>query len=412
MVRKLYFIGITVWLVMLSANPLTAGASTTVFANPDPYFHKVEAQKGDGIYALLRRYKLDNYSCNLTKFLELNGIDRSHELQLNRLYFIPVMIYSYNGRSIRSTIGNDEMDKALRIKSYNEYLLAQNLRQSSYTDSKLLWVPYHELHCNSEIVSNPEEDPEPKGKTGKLNRYEPLFGSKYASVPVEDESLKNRVFYVVSGHGGPDPGARCTECSNTLCEDEYAYDVALRLSRNLMQHGATVYMMIQDENDGIRDDKYLKCDTDERSINHKKLPLNQKRRLQQRTDDINRLFARHKQKGAKSQVVISIHVDSRSQSKRQDVFFYHSKGSKSGKKVAEELHKTFDEKYGIFQKGRGYKGYVKERNLYILRNTHPTAVFVELANIRNINDHQRILLNSNRQALANWLFEGLVNSVK
>jgi N-acetylmuramoyl-L-alanine amidase len=412
MVRKLHYIGMAVWLVLLLANPLKAGESAGDFANSEPYFHKVEAQKGDGIYALLRRYKLDNYSCNLAKFLELNDIDQSHELQLHRDYFIPVMIYTYNGRSIRTTIADNDMEKALRIKSYNEYLQAQNLRQSSYTDSKILWVPYHELHCGSEVLQMVKEETPTSGKAGKLNRYEPLFGPKYASVPVEDESLKDRVFYVVSGHGGPDPGARCTECSNTLCEDEYAYDVALRLSRNLMQHGATVYMIIQDENDGIRDEQYLECDTDELSINKKKLPLNQKKRLKQRTEDINRLFARHKQKGTKSQVVISIHVDSRSQSRRQDVFFYHSKGSKSGKKVAEELHKTFDEKYGIFQKGRGYKGYVKERNLYVLRNTHPTAVFVELANIRNKYDHRRILLESNRQALANWLFEGLVDAVE
>ena len=39
--------------------------------------------------------------------------------------------------------------------------------------------------------------------------------------------------------------------------------------------------------------------------------------------------------------------------------------------------------------------------------TQPTTVFVELANIRNKNDHRRILRKENRQAVANWLFEGL-----
>ena len=284
------------------------------------------------------------------------------------------------------------------------------MRKSNYTDSRILWVAYHELNCGGSEdlqVKKVEES-----NSGKVNRYEPLFGSQYASVPIEDESLNNKVFYIVSGHGGPDPGARCTECANTLCEDEYAYDVSLRLARNLMQHGAIVHIMIQDPNDGIRNDEYLECDTDERSINKKQLPLNQKKRLKQRSDDINRLYNSHKKKGISSQTVISIHVDSRSQSKQQDVFFYHLKGSKRGKDIATNLHETFKKKYGKFQKGRGYKGYVKDRNLYILRNTYPTAVFVELANIRNKYDHRRILLESNRQALANWLFEGLRDSVK
>jgi len=37
----------------------------------------------------------------------------------------------------------------------------------------------------------------------------------------------------------------------------------------------------------------------------------------------------------------------------------------------------------------------------------PAMVFVELANITNAADQKRLLINTNRQALANWLFEGL-----
>jgi N-acetylmuramoyl-L-alanine amidase len=44
----------------------------------------------------------------------------------------------------------------------------------------------------------------------------------------------------------------------------------------------------------------------------------------------------------------------------------------------------------------------------MLRNTDPPAVYVELANIRNSLDRKRILPESNRQALANWLTEGLM----
>lgn len=55
----------------------------------------------------------------------------------------------------------------------------------------------------------------------------PLFGKKYAEVPIESTVLKGAVYYLISGHGGPDPGAVGKRNGQTLAEDEYAYDVTL-----------------------------------------------------------------------------------------------------------------------------------------------------------------------------------------
>ncbi len=59
-------------------------------------------------------------------------------------------------------------------------------------------------------------------------------------------ALQVLAFYVVSGHGGPDPGAIGRVGKHELHEDEYAYDIALRLARNPMQEGAEVHIIIQD----------------------------------------------------------------------------------------------------------------------------------------------------------------------
>src|SRR5690606_778618 len=139
-----------------------------------------------------------------------------------------------------------------------------------------------------------------------------------------DYSLKDQVFYIISGHGGPDPGAVYKKDGVTYCEDEYAYDVALRLARNLMQHGAIVHMIVQD-NDGIRDDKVLKCDCTEEMFNGSVIPRSQKERLKQRVSMVNTLFNKYKKQGYKAQKAIEIHVDSRNASMRQDVFFYYNK---------------------------------------------------------------------------------------
>ena len=396
------------WLISIVIG-LTLGFSP----NSEPYYHSVTAMKGEGAISLLRRYHLADHTCNLTHFYELNHMSEHDFLHQGKEYKIPVLIYPYNGKSIRSSIGNDDWDTAVRIQNYNELILKNGLRRTHFRDSKILWVPYHELSCSS-VNSHDENAPKvvavAKAATENSNPVlnEPLFGPKHASFSVENNSLKGQVFYVVAGHGGPDPGAVAQKVSNqyTLCEDEYAYDVSLRLTRQLMQRGAMVHMIIEDKNDGIRDEMYFSCDQDE-TCNDKRIPRGQLDRLKQRADYINELHAHYKKKGITDHKVICIHVDSRAEHKRQDVFFYYYGKSRSGKKLASNLHSTFNEKYKMYQSNRGYHGTLSARPLYMLRRTNAPAVYVELANIRNSKDRERLIRKENREALAKWLADGL-----
>ena len=142
---------------------------------------------------------------------------------------------------------------------------------------------------------------------------EPLFGKALASYPINSRELSGACFYLVGGHGGPDPGAIGTYQGHKLHEDEYAYDIVLRLGRELMMRGAKVHFIIQDKKDGIRNEAILKN---------------------------------------------------------------------------------------------------SERNLYVLRNTQPAGVYLELGNIRNSRDQQRLVLENNRQALAKWIAEAIVADYK
>jgi N-acetylmuramoyl-L-alanine amidase len=248
----------------------------------------------------------------------------------------------------------------------------------------------------------------PVKSAGRTERHE-IFGKEYADVNIINEQLNGAVYFLISGHGGPDPGAVGKYGDWLLCEDEYAYDVTLRLARNLIQHGATVYMIIRDPKDGIRNESYLKPDKDEVCYPNEKIPLNQLKRLKQRTDAVNSLSQKHK---GSFQRMIAIHIDSRSHGNNIDVFFYHDKRSSKGRKAAAILQKTFQRKYDQHQPGRGYNGTISDRNLYVVRNTYPVAVYIELGNINHHRDQQRFIVPSNRQALANWLYEGLVEDFK
>lgn len=238
----------------------------------------------------------------------------------------------------------------------------------------------------------------------------PLLGPAYSRVVVSDRKLSGTVFYLAPGHGGPDPGAIGQYGAHLLAEDEYAYDVTLRLARVLTAHGAKVYMTVQDRNDGIRDAKVLKLDHDEVAYPRQTIPLNQTARLKQGTDAVNQLHRQHK--GA-YQRMLAIHVDSRSQGQNIDVFFYHHEESQAGKRLAKNIHRSFHTRYKRSQPGRSYLGNVTERSsLYVVRNSHPPTVFIELGNIQNEKDQRRFLIADNRQALANWIYEGILTDYK
>ena len=243
-----------------------------------------------------------------------------------------------------------------------------------------------------------------KQKTGK----EPLFGKAMATYPINSRELSGACFYLVSGHGGPDPGAIGTYLDHKLHEDEYAYDIVLRLGRELLMRGAKVHFIIQDKKDGIRKDRILKNSKRETCM-CKAIPLDQVARLKQRSQKIDELFLKDKSSYKRA---IFVHVDSRSQGKQTDVYFYHAPGSKQGKRLADRMRNTLQQKYKRHQPNRGFRGTVSERGLYVLRNTRPAGVYLELGNIRNSRDQQRLVLENNRQALAKWIAEAIVADYK
>lgn len=232
----------------------------------------------------------------------------------------------------------------------------------------------------------------------------PIFGDEHAIVEPKSTRLQGTVYYVIAGHGGPDPGAVTNYVGKQISEDEYAYDITLRLAKELLSHGAMVYVIIRDPNDGIRDKRILEMDKDEVTYPNKTIPLNHKARLDQRVKAVNKLYMKHK---GKYQRLIVTHVDSRSKGQNIDVFFYHHENSKSGKKLAESIHKTFGLKYRKYQPNRTYSGTFSDRsNLYLVRKTLPAMAYIEIGNINNKKDQRRILDPDNRQALAKWISEG------
>lgn len=319
----------------------------SVNANAQDLLKTVTAEKGDGILSLLRKQGTNPYEI-YDDFVALN-IDNLRD-----------SIHLYEGRTYKVP--------AVKVK---------NDVQKVVTETK--------------AVTGVSYD---------------IFGKKYAEVVSQSDQLNGAVYYLISGHGGPDPGAMTTYLDTSISEDEYAYDITLRLARELISHGATVFVIVRDPDDGIRDERVLTMDRDEVVYPNLEIPLNQVARLKQRVDAVNELYQQNK---GKYQRLIVTHIDSRSEGKNIDVFFYHHEKSTNGKKLAESIHTTFESKYKKYQPNRTYSGTFQDRTaLYVVRKTHPAMVFIEIGNITNVKDQRRILDPENRQALAKWISEGAI----
>ncbi|MFA6766795.1 MAG: N-acetylmuramoyl-L-alanine amidase [Parabacteroides sp.] len=323
-------------------------------------------RNGEGISTFLQRHHLGGRA-NEKKFIELNKnkLGKNNELLLGIKYTLPS----------KTEIPATDKDESSNDDNNSKILFDNNKTSKIKGTSK---------------------------RTRSTPNYEPLFGKDLANYKVLSNELKGACFYVVSGHGGPDPGAIGWIGSNEVHEDEYAYDIILRLARNLLTKGAKVRIIIQDKEDGIRNDLYLSNNKSETCMGDE-IPLNQVERLQQRCDKINSYNAIDKEKYKRA---IFVHVDSRSNGDQVDVFFYYTNGNEKSNRLAKTMEATFSQKYDKHQPGRGFNGTIETRDLYVMKHITPTAVFVEVGNIQNDIDQQRIILSYNRQALANWFCEG------
>ncbi len=307
----------------------------------------------------------------------------------------PKSVIAQQGDGIYSILRKQGLDP---VKYYAEFLKLNegNIRGGSF------------LYRGRRYIIPGTMEGEKKGTEVTLDsrtKY-PIFGEDWAYVAPKSVRLEGTVYYLISGHGGPDPGAIEERNGTTIAEDEYAYDVTLRLARELLSHGAKVYVIVRDENDGIREEMELETDQDEVIFPDQKIPLSQLKRLEQRVDVVNKLFLKH---SGKYQRLIVTHVDSRNEGQNIDVFFYHHEKSPKGKKLAESIHKTFQKKYKKYQPYRDYSGTFSDRsNLYMVKNTLPAMAYIEIGNLKNKRDQVRILNPKNRQAMAKWISEGIL----
>lgn len=425
-----YTLNILIFLLLLCLEGASAKQDSLLVVSP---------KSGDGISLLLKRYKLPQTLQMIENFKSINknNLDKNGNLILQNHYILPIKVIPFNGKNIRTSINNPDRIFAEKIQKYNLQMASSNLK-NSYKIDKVLWVPSVNIFegtflseneikdlstistdtvdklnsnsptlipVNSEAQNITTKDNLLSNKTIGSTYVEPLLGKEYESVKILTNKLRGVTFYLDAGHGGIDPGAVGVSNNTEMHEDEYAYDVTIRLARKLIENGADVYMIVQDKEDGIRDSRYLNNKFDEVYYGDIPITMDNKQRLRTRGAIVNELHKKNAYGNTMHQLV-TIHVDSRITAQRIDIFFYHKNDNGHSQSIANTLLHTIENKYNLAQPGRGYKGNLSHRGLYMINHTTPPAVYIELGNIQNQQDQIRFLEPNNRQAIANWLCEG------
>ncbi len=385
---------------------------TSIISGEAKKYLTVKVREGQTLSEIFELYEIPYNTQTIKKFRELNSrkVGKSLKILWGLRYKLPIEILPSN--KFEQQLSKELESSVLHnIFEYNKRMEAKKLKNTK----KEIWIPAYFLipkiedRLSNDTSTESKSKDKKESKTNKL--FEPYFGKKYKKVKIQDNALKGCVFYLVSGHGGVDPGAIGKFDGNELHEDEYAYDITLRLALELHKHKAKVYMITIDTSDGIRDEKFLKPSYDEIFYGGIQIPTNQKERLQECANIVNKLYQQNK-KRYKHHISVNIHLDSRSEGEKIDVFFYYQEGNATSKAIADSLLSTLRLQYAKFQPGRGYSGTVDTRNLFMLRNTIPPTVYIELGNIQNKSNQYRFIEKDNRQAIAKWLCLGVLRYFK
>ena len=112
------------------------------FFHVDSYTQQITttANRGNGVLELLKRYKLSTNMKNIEFFQKINegNFDRNGGLLLNEKYILPIFVVTFDGKTIRSTLGIADFPLAKKIEEYNTKVQNANLKKGIYQQTKEL----------------------------------------------------------------------------------------------------------------------------------------------------------------------------------------------------------------------------------------------------------------------------------
>ena len=233
--------------------------------------HRVE--QGDTLFSLARRYGVKVEDLQRWNNIEGNNIRVGANL----------VVHPPNGTNTQSTTPTPERTTPTEVTPPQPSAASQLSRlidiRPPREDEQLRWdrlvvlkddIPLFEWQNDFYYYSHPgqltqpnhqyyeEEWRSPLRAYRKANRLWNEFMALVRARPTKSDLLKGVTIVLDPGHGGLDPGTIVRSSDGTgdplfITEDEYVYDIALRMVPLLVEHGATVELTVLAPNHLIRD---------------------------------------------------------------------------------------------------------------------------------------------------------------
>lgn len=239
----------------------------------------------------------------------------------------------------------------------------------------------------------------------------PLSAQPKTKVKPTPKPLSGWVVVLDPGHGGHDPGSSGNFNGQRVVEDEYVYDVSLRVNRLLRSMGALSFLTIKDRKTGVRSWKAQDVFPDDRqeiytqgsaAVRAGTWGLNQRLAY---GNTLSRRYPKHRQ------AWISIHFDVLGRNTEIDGVRVIT--SKTSDRLAKALGTSFA-KYNRLREHapvieNGDRAYGL-RSLFILNggNRIREKVLIELGNFNNTTDVWRVRNPITREAYAKAIAEAFL----
>lgn len=221
-------------------------------------------------------------------------------------------------------------------------------------------------------------------------------------------ALYGKVVIIDPGHGGEDPGSSGIHSGKRVFEDEYNYDVALRIAKLVKQNGGLAFLTVVDPNQRTPRDwkpqEVFPADYDERFASDGTRAVARTRGMQKRLALANQLLKKYPRHRI---AWISIHFDVVGRNAEiQGVRIINGNGDTLPIALQGAFGKRLREVAPVVGNGDRDHGI---RKLYVLSkaNKVKSKVLIELGNFRNRTDLWRIRNPVVREAYARAIVEGL-----